>query len=527
MSRESRSGRPFLHYLDDDAKLVKGSTEPRLFTAPLRELTPETSLGFDAIEFARELLGIHLMPWQEWMLIHLFELRPDGKLRFRTVVIEVARQNGKSLLAQVICLYRLFVDDTRLVLGTAQNLDVAREIWADACELAEASEVLSESISKIQTANGKEQLLIRLDDLPGRSKPQFRRWKVAAANRKGGRGLSADTVLMDELREQQTWDAWSAIKNTTIARANGLVVGISNAGDLTSVVLRERREIGIKELNAGSANGLFSWSAPEDADLDNVYAWAMANPALGFTVDLDSLIDARSDPETSFRTENLCQWVTADVETYFDPDLFRSLIDMGSEVDPTQPLQVAVDVATDRSRTWVAVAGHRDDGLLHTEVIATREGMFWVVPYVKQVLEAIGGDEVALQARGCPASELDLYFKREKVKVRGLGGTELGAATGQFKDAVRDGTLRHRDQPPLNTAISGGIGKRLGNQMVIDRFESKVDVGPLNACLWATYALTNEPLEDEVPPAGSAAVGVFEDPRFDSGADFDLMSVHF
>ena len=48
--------------------------------------------------------GVRLETWQKWLLVHLFELRPDGKLRFRTVVIEVARQNGKSLVAQVICL---------------------------------------------------------------------------------------------------------------------------------------------------------------------------------------------------------------------------------------------------------------------------------------------------------------------------------------------------------------------------------------------------------------------------------------
>ena len=34
---------------------LRGSTEPRVFTPPLRELTPETSLGFACIDFAREI----------------------------------------------------------------------------------------------------------------------------------------------------------------------------------------------------------------------------------------------------------------------------------------------------------------------------------------------------------------------------------------------------------------------------------------------------------------------------------------
>ena len=36
------------------AKVLLGYTEPRLFTKPLRKLTPKTSLGFAAIEYARE-----------------------------------------------------------------------------------------------------------------------------------------------------------------------------------------------------------------------------------------------------------------------------------------------------------------------------------------------------------------------------------------------------------------------------------------------------------------------------------------
>lgn len=460
------------------------------------------------------------------MLIHIFELRPNGRLRFKTVIIEVARQNGKSLLAQVICLYRLFVDDTRLVLGTAQNLDVAREVWMDAVQLVEASEVLADSVKKVQTANGKEQLLLNLYRGPDMPR-QIRRWKVAAANRKGGRGMSVDTVLMDELREQQTWEAWSAIKNTTMARKNSLVIGISNAGDATSVVLKDRRDIGIKEMNKGTSNGIFSWSAPEDADLDDVYAWAQANPGLGATVDLENLISARSDPETSFRTENLCQWVTALVESHYDPDLWRALVDVASQVSPTSEISVAVDVSADRSRSYVAIAGWRDDGIMHVETIATREGMFWVVPYVKQVLEALGMNEVVVQARGCPASELILEFQREKVDVRALPGSEIGFATGQFKDRIRDGLLRHLDQPAVNMAIGSAVARLLANSWVLDRVGSKSDIAALVAETYAAYALTNEPLEEEVQAAPHAEAGVVEDLDDLPLDDVDLMSVAF
>lgn len=522
---ENRGRREVLHYSDPRAREVLGCTEPRLWTRPLRPLTPDASLGFDAISFAEEMLGISLMPWQKWLLIHIFELLPTGKLRFKTVIIEVARQNGKSLLAQVICLYRLFVDDTRLVLGTAQNLDVAREVWMDAVQLAESSESLAGEVAKVTTANGKEQLLISVD--LGEGGRQYRRWKVAAANRKGGRGLSADTVLMDELREQSNWDAWSAIRNTTMARENGLVIGISNAGDMTSVVLKERREIGINEINQGTANAIFSWSASEKADLDDVLEWAQANPALGYTVPLENLITARSDPETSFRTENLCQWVTAQVETYYDPELWRLCADVSSQVSPASKIEVAVDVAADRSRSYVSIAAFRPDGIMHVETVATREGMFWVVPYTKEVLDALGSNVVVAQARGCPAAELILEFQKEKIEVRGLTGGEVGFATGQFADRLRDGLLRHIDQPAVNVAVASAVAKRLANSWVLDRAASKTDIAPLVAETFAAYALTNEPLEEEVPPAPPPGAAVLEQEDVFEYGEADLATVAF
>ncbi|MEF2735647.1 MAG: terminase, partial [Bifidobacterium choerinum] len=80
-----------------------GITEPRLWTKPLRPLTRETSLGFEVIDFAEQILGIRLYPWQKWLLIHALELLNDGiTYRFRRIIVLVGRQNGKTLLVQVL-----------------------------------------------------------------------------------------------------------------------------------------------------------------------------------------------------------------------------------------------------------------------------------------------------------------------------------------------------------------------------------------------------------------------------------------
>src|SRR4029078_11515924 len=96
--------------------------------------TPATSRGFEVIAFAVDVLRVALLPWQRWWLIHAFELSIDRhpitgrrRLRYRTLLTLVARQQGKSFLLRIVALWALYVRRVGLVLGAAQSLDIARE----------------------------------------------------------------------------------------------------------------------------------------------------------------------------------------------------------------------------------------------------------------------------------------------------------------------------------------------------------------------------------------------------------------
>ena len=129
-----------------------------MFTPPLRRLTSKTSLGFAAVEFAEQVLEIELFPWQRWLLIHALELLPDGSLRFRNVVVLVARQNGKSTLSIILSLFWMYVLGRDLVIGTAQDLDVAEEIWQGAVDIVEETPDLSAMLERVVKVNGKKSL---------------------------------------------------------------------------------------------------------------------------------------------------------------------------------------------------------------------------------------------------------------------------------------------------------------------------------------------------------------------------------
>ncbi|HEX7352498.1 hypothetical protein [Brachybacterium sp.] len=437
-----------------------GSAEPRIFTPPLRELTAETSLGFAVIDFAHDLLGIRLYPWQQWFLIHALELREEGGLRFRTVMLSVARQNGKSTLSQVLALWTMYVRGSGLVIGTAQNLDISEEVWDGAVDLAEGVDELADLIKAVHRSNGKKALVLETGE----------RYRVQPATRRGGRGLSGDLILLDELREHSTWDAWSAVTKTTMARPDALIVGMSNAGDAASIVLRHlrlmaHRDLGdpdgivraaegvadilsatVEDENApddditkgDAALGWFEWSAPPGCDVHDLEGWLDANPSYGHVEMHRALASAATtDPEWVYRTECLCQWNDGATESVFPDGSWLAGQDRASAIANGNPVTFCVEVEPDRANSYIVAAGYRDDGDVHVEPIAARPGTSWITAWFKERVKPGQQLRVVARRRGAAVvSVADDLEAMEGVEVIDWGGANLGSACGVLFDAV-------------------------------------------------------------------------------------------
>ena len=499
-----------------------GSEKPRIFTPPRRRLTRSTSKGFECIEFAEDILEIELLPWQKWLLIHALELNPDGSFRFRTVVLLVARQNGKSTLMLVLALWRMFCDGAPLVIGTAQNLDIAEELWTAAYEMAEDIPELAELIEAVDKTNGKKALRLTTGE----------RYKVAAASRRGGRGLSGDLVLLDELREHQSWDAWAAVTKTTMARVLAQIWAASNAGDSSSVVLRHLRlsahialgdPDGINrdpltgkplveipgedeyesEFTDDDSLGIFEWSAAPGRSVWDRDGWAEANPSLGYTITEKAVAAAaKTDPEWVFRTEVLCQWFSGAIEGPFPAGAWEAGRDDGSRVADGLPVAVGVDMSWDRSLVHVAFAGFRDDGAIHVEVVASRAGTEWVVPWLLSPDRKREFSSVAWQANGAPVGALTDELLQSGLPCVKWEGPELGRGTGRFYDLVRQAVdetvddprpgVFHRSQPILDVPAATAATRPAGDAWWWDRAKSPTDVAPLIAATAAVWALTRK-----------------------------------
>jgi phage terminase large subunit-like protein len=516
-----------------------GRAEPRLWTRPLRPLTPETSRGFEVIDFARDILHVELRPWQKWLLIHALEVLEDGRYRFRRVTVLVARQNGKTMLMSVLAAWWIFVDSHRRpdmvppfkfkVVGVAQNLDIAAEVWGvvkqwcnPSPETDEEAELvvpaLQAATAGVRDANGERGIF-------SRSRAHY---EMRAAS--GARGKPAARAIMDEVRELKKWDAFNAVSQITKSFWSNQMWLISNAGDATSVVLAKQREVGLalvkswaEKVDAGVQSpdewaaehdatlGHFEWSAPEGCSLDDVEGILAANPSIGspgcdITV-TSCLSDAQSMQEAGYRTEVLCQWVTAQVESFLDVREWRaSMVPVHETKIPHGARTVwGVDVSKDRSMTWLAAAVLNEDGVPVVTMRAKRAGMLWLPAFAEELAEASGQREFAVPAKGCPAMEFVPELEKRGLAVHAIEGSQFALATGRFKDRVHSGSLLHIAQPAVDAAVSAAVVKRYAENEGWDRYGSQLDIGGLIAESIALYGL--EVLEPPEPERVSAYAG--------------------
>lgn len=455
------------------ASSVVGRTEPRLWTRPLRDLTPETSYGFAVVEFARDVLGRPLDPWQEWLVIHAGELLPDGRPRFRKVLVLVARQNGKTELCVVLVLYWLFVEMVALVLGTSTNLDYARESWEKAVMLAETVDDLAREIPSngIRRANG-EQTLSTIDRC---------RYKIAASNRKGGRSLTVGKLVLDELREHRDWSAWNAAYPAMNAVRDGQAYAISNQGDAESVVLDSLREAALDFIETGEGDyrlGLFEYSSPDGSNPTDIDALAYANPNLGRRIDVENLIgDAIRAQEkggkelAGFLTENMCIKVDQ-MDSAIDLRRWKRLGDADMEWPDVGKRRrfAAFEVSEDMQHATLEAGVYDDDGNVRVRVRKAWTSSEDARAELLDVLQELDPCAVAWFPTGPAAAFASILRPTTKGRplpgriesVELTGGRVTEACQG-LADLIKAGGILHPDDPLIDAHLRAARKQHSGD----------------------------------------------------------------
>lgn len=463
--------------------VIVGRTEPRLWTPPLRELTPETSYGFEVCDFARDVLDHPLDPWQEWVVIHAGELLPDGRPRFRKILVLVARQNGKTELLVVLTLYWLYVDRVPMVLGTSTKLDYAKESWLKARDLARSVPDLAAEIPAkggIREANGETHLQ---RTTPGEGTGS--RYKIAASNDEGGRSLTIHRLVLDELRQHHDYSAHDAAVPATNAVPDAQIWMLSNAGSDRSVVLNDTRDSALTFIETGEGDarlGLFEYSAPDGSSPLDLEALAQANPNLGHRNDPDALLgDAKTAMEkggeklNGFKTENMCMRVHI-MDSALDQEGWKAGHLPGDMAHLRDRLALVADVSIDEQHAALLAAAVEADGKARVEVVKA-----WSGPMAtKQLRAELRGEVAKVKPRkfgwlpsGPFAAVAASLAGGEDWPPPGVELEEirkdLPAVCMGYAELVKNGDVLHSDDPLLNAQVAGAEKVFRGDVWVFGR----------------------------------------------------------
>lgn len=230
----------------------------------------------------REGLPIVLEPWQRFVIGALFGWkRADGTRRFRNAYLEVAKKNGKTLLAAVIGLLLAFFDGEpgAEVYSVATKRDQAKLVWLDASQMVKKNSRLAK---RLQT------LALTITDLNTAS--FFR--PLGRDSGEGEQGVNVHGAIVDELHVLEDRDSIDNIETATSARRQPLVLKITTAGVKRESVWWEERSDAIAVIEGRAEDDAMFvaiYTLDEGDDPFDEAVWPKANPNLGVSVKVDGL----------------------------------------------------------------------------------------------------------------------------------------------------------------------------------------------------------------------------------------------
>ncbi len=306
----------------DDLARFKGKGSPYRFNPALtdragRPFTPADNICafIERLPHVKGPLAgqpIRLEPWQVFILTTVFGwVKPDGKRRFRRVMIEVPRGNGKSAISSAVGLYMLTADGEggAEIYSLATTRDQARIVFGDAQAMARASKGFR---SRFGVSVGAHNIHV----LATGSK-----FEALSAEGSTLDGLNIHFGCIDELHAHKTRTVYDVVETATGKRDNSLLWVITTAGSNRAGICYEVRGFVTRLLDSVFADdsqfGII-YGIDEGDDWGDEASLIKANPNWAVSVRPDVLLPLQAkamqlpSAVNNFKTKHLNEWVNAD-----------------------------------------------------------------------------------------------------------------------------------------------------------------------------------------------------------------------
>lgn len=446
-----------------------------------------------------------LRDWQRRLLGQLFARRSDGRLKYRSALVGIARKNGKSALLSGIALYGLLLEGAGAeVYSVAGDRDQARIVFEQAKRMLEADEDFTELV----------RIYRDVIEVPSTGSV----YRVLSSESRLAEGLSPTLVCFDELHVQPNDDLWNVMSLGSGARVDPLVVAITTAGSRTysngqdSICYRlyqhGKRVVSGEEVDPSF---FFAWWEPEageSADHTDRAVLAQANPGIGDLVSIEDLETSRMRvSENEFRTKRTNVFVVAQ-ESALPHGVWDSLADRDRVVPDGTEIVIGFDGSWSGDST--GLVGCTDDGFLFVVDAWERlDDPHWRVP-IADVEASILSACRRWSVREVACDPYRWQRTMQALEDEGVPIVEwptnavarIIPAWQKFYDAVMDGTVSHDGDPRLARHVENMRIKRdaRGGRPVKEARESsrKIDLGI--CAVLAFDRATVRSVDDELMP---------------------------
>lgn len=250
-------------------------------------------LGFSTV------LGPGLMPWQHELNALGTELDDVGRFVFRQVVVEVMRQQGKSVdLLSMMVARGLRKPGTQISYTAQTRLDARHrllDVWWPRIERSRLAPFID-----IRRGSGSEALVFKNGSLLG----------LVSNTQTSGHGDVLDLGVIDEAWAQEDDHLEQAMRPAMMTRDAQLWI-VSAAGTEKSTYFKGKVEDGRARAEMGLTDtGCYvGYSFADDEDPADPATWRRRMPALGITVTEETVkADLDLMDFSEFRRAYGCQW---------------------------------------------------------------------------------------------------------------------------------------------------------------------------------------------------------------------------
>jgi phage terminase large subunit-like protein len=454
---------------------------PSRFTPALAEdLTSSIDGLLPAIELAwsNATPGFRFDDWQVELLRRITETTPDGELRWRSCIVSMGRQNGKSEIVGALGVWSLLRKVGSYNIGVASTAEQARLVYDRVQRVIASNPALERRMSKLTETRG-------IKTLDGS------RYEIKASNANTLQGIPVSVGIIDEVHLVDA-KVWDALASGTGARPDTLLVGITTAGDESSELLNRLYANADKAL-AGDLDrfGFWIWEASEarvpDNDAELLDLLREANPALqSGRIDERILIqDVRVMPDDDIIRYRLNRFIQSGSKTFIPAELWQKCQRPFGESLPKGDYVFAIDRTPDWAHATVAVAVKVDD-VIHTELVASI-----VKPSLEQLLY-VCQQLVSFNPRAVIVDGYTLRDLHKELRGRGFPAetatlADIVNASSLFYARLARRTLLHGGDPLLSVQIPRTVRKVVGEGYRVSRRDSAVEIDAVMATLLAVH----------------------------------------